>query len=243
MYSPTVELKMKDKKFLLSILNEPTIVSPLAISFVNPFSYKHASITNCAKDIDFWFSDGALLCHLTNIFRRKDKINRVSFDFSSIAHDVFRYANQESKRVAIIGGTDDEINKAINYISTLYPSVNFVYKRNGYFSESEMLKIAKEISFVNPDYVVAGLGTPLQEEFIVSVKMLLEKKCILFTCGGFITQTASKGDFYHPLVKKFGVRWLQRAIEQKHVRKRILKDYPIFIVSYMTSSLVHFIRK
>ena len=77
------------------------------------------------------------------------------------------------------------------------------------------------------------MGTPIQEDF--AIYCLQNSKFIkkAVTCGGFITQTAIKGDYYHPLIKKLGLRWLQRAYLHKHVRDRLFRVYPKFIFSYL----------
>ncbi len=76
------------------------------------------------------------------------------------------------------------------------------------------------------------MGTPLQEEFLIRIKKAINIK-ILITCGGFLTQTSMFGDYYHPIIKKLGLRWLQRAILHKHVRDRLIKVYPEFLLSYL----------
>ena len=213
---------------LLKVSNKPK-----AISFVNPFSYKiltHKS--ELIKSIDYFFSDGALLCTLTNLRRRK-KIDRVSFDFTSIANEVFSFASSENKAVALIGGSKQEIADASEYILGRYPNLNLIYFRDGYFSQDEFQSVIHEIDKNNVDIVIAGMGTPLQDDFIASIKKQSKSVYLSFTCGGFLTQTSLKGDYYHPVIKKLGLRWLQRCFMHKHVRSRLLKDYPIFLLSYI----------
>jgi exopolysaccharide biosynthesis WecB/TagA/CpsF family protein len=226
-----IEKKIGTKNKFISLLQSSN--ESIAVSFVNPFSYQ--LITKQKKlidNIDYLFSDGALLCALSNL-RRKQKIDRVSFDFSSIADDVFSFASSENKSVALIGGNKAEIQSTAKYIRNRYPELKLSYFRDGYFSEEEFQSVIHEIDKSNVDIVIAGMGTPLQDEFVVSIKEYSKSAQLSFTCGGFLTQTSLKGDYYHPVIKKLGLRWLQRCIMHKHVRSRLLKDYPIFLLSYL----------
>lgn len=200
------------------------------VSFVNPFSYSILSGKhNIISQFD-WYSDGALLCFLSNIYR-KSKIDRVSFDFSSVADSVFSECANRNLKVALIGGVEGEANVASEYIKSRHASVQICYARNGYLSRCELDKVVNELNVNQIDVVIVGMGTPHQEEFILNIKNDINAQ-YFFTCGGFITQTASKGDYYHPMVKKLGLRWLQRAIKHEHVRSRLFKVYPAFITHY-----------
>ncbi|HHR6142252.1 TPA: WecB/TagA/CpsF family glycosyltransferase [Providencia alcalifaciens] len=202
------------------------------ISFVNPFSYSLLTDRNdLVSEIDYWFVDGSLLCFLTNRYR-ENKISRASFDFTSIADCFFSFAINNNLSIGLIGGTSDEIQKAFQYIRSRYPDLNIPYIHSGYIQEDNLVDIANEIKDKGIDLLICGMGTPLQEEFLIKISTLVNIK-ISITCGGFLTQTSLFGDYYHPLVKKLGLRWLQRAILHKHVRNRLLKSYPKFLFNYI----------
>jgi N-acetylglucosaminyldiphosphoundecaprenol N-acetyl-beta-D-mannosaminyltransferase len=76
------------------------------------------------------------------------------------------------------------------------------------------------------------MGTPAQEELAVYLKDN-GVGAYIFTCGGFIAQTAKNIDYYKPIVKKTNLRWLQRTIEYKHIRRRLFMNYPINIIRYI----------
>ncbi|ODA35972.1 hypothetical protein A8L45_01670 [Veronia pacifica] len=205
------------------------------ISFVNPFSYYQLKGDSKYRDIDKLFSDGLLLCTLHRIFFRK--IARASFDFSSVADFVFEEALHQNARLAIVGATDDENRKAVDIIERKYPGINIVYTSNGYIKRDQLL--LESIESVMPDLVILGMGTPHQENYALFLKDNLHNDCLIITCGGFLTQTSIREDYYFPVVKKLGLRWLQRAIMHKHVRKRLLKEYPLFIIRYISENIYH----
>lgn len=209
---------------------------PVAISFVNPFSYHEVQKRpELVENIDYFFSDGALLCKLNNLFL--PKITRASFDYSSIAAPFLQHISDEHLNLAVIGATADENEKAVKVLKQQYPNIHIVYARDGYIDDTA--PVLKELEERNVNVVLVGMGTPYQEQFCVTAKNKIHLPMLFITCGGFLTQTSIKPDYYHPIIKKLGLRWLQRMVKHKHVRDRVIRQYPKFIVSY----LYHMLKK
>lgn len=208
--------------------------NPLYVSFLNPFSYYIVSENDEIKNnIDVFFSDGALLCKLHSLFH--GKITRASFDYSSIAAPFFQHCISNNYTVMLIGATEEEMNVCVNNIKEKFGDLNIVSHQNGYISNLD--KTIEQIELLNPDVIIAGMGTPIQEEFIVKIKKSNAAPAIAITCGGFFTQTSIRSDYYYGWVKKLGLRWLQRAIMHKHVRRRLVCEYPVFIMKYLAHNL------
>lgn len=204
------------------------------ISFVNPFSYYDLKSMPIRTDFDGFFSDGSLLCLLYNLFN-KEKISRVSFDYSSIADDFIRFCAENNLKISIIGARQSELELAIRVFSDKYKNLKFGVNCHGYFFESDLPNIVKSVR--ESDVVIVAMGAPMQE--IIAHKLSQENKHkLVITCGGFITQTSIKDDFYHPLIKKTGLRWLQRLIFQKHVRRKVFQKYPAFCIRYIYENIV-----
>jgi N-acetylglucosaminyldiphosphoundecaprenol N-acetyl-beta-D-mannosaminyltransferase len=212
------------------------------ITFVNTFSYYRLLDSGFPVNrLDTVFVDGLLQVRLHNFFH-KEKIDRASFDFSSMADDCFEYAREHRLKIALVGAKPGEIEEAVKNLRDKYGGIRIVYSRDGYFySEKEKREMCGALKKSNPDIVVLGMGTPEQEECAL---YLIEQgiACPIITCGGFLTQTAKKPDYYRPIVKKFNLRWLQRAIEFKHVRRRLFVDYPRNIARYFIDHLLLLIK-
>lgn len=209
------------------------------VTFVNPYSYY---ILNDEKDliseVTDVFADGILLVYLHNIFNWNSKIKRFSFDFTSLAPIAFKFASENEFNVAIVGGSDDEVKKAVAIIKSFFPSLNITYHRSGFFdSDSDIIASYDDIVASSADILICGMGTPIQESYIVNASRHCDNLKFCFTCGGFLSQISSKPDYFNPILNKLNLRWLQRAYRHSYVRRRIFFDYPKFIIKY---SLFHF---
>ncbi|OCH37524.1 WecB/TagA/CpsF family glycosyltransferase [Aliivibrio fischeri] len=231
-----VDNKIKSCEKIDSILDEflNNKKTNYRVTFLNPFSYYKYIESGFNPYFTDLFIDGAFLEKIHNIVYGM-KIKRASFDFSSIAYDVFNFANINNIPITLIGGSDEEIESTIKSLSNVYSNVDFSIYHNGFFDETDKHNLINSIlQFDCKRIIIFGLGTPLQEKMVKEFYETLNQCDFLyFTCGGFITQTAIRHDYYNPIVKKLGLRWLQRAIEFPHVRRRLLFDYPKFLYRYL----------
>lgn len=244
MFSSKIESRLCSGSDFMSIfMSSHANSNSVVFSFLNPYSYGVISNNDHLIDgVDYWFSDGALLCGLTNIFR-STSIVRASFDLSSIGRDVLMFASDNCRRVFFVGGSEREIGLAVNNISNEFPGLLVVGHIDGYFDKSKSDAVIELISSGRPDILIVGMGTPYQEIFSILCKEKLSKPCLIFTCGGFLTQASITVDYYDSAIKFLGLRWLQRAYDFPHVRRRLLNDYPIFIIKYISSIIASRFRR
>lgn len=210
----------------------------VVITFVNPYSYYSLKQSNYLEDIDMIFSDGGLLVKCHNLFH-ENKIDRLSFDFSSIADDFFQFCSKNNLTVSIIASTNNELNITVSKLKAWYPNLKFGFCHDGYVFNEEMVisdfdKLISELS--RSDVIISGMGAPKQEVFITKLSKHLSEK-IYITCGGFITQTSIRDDYYFPIIKKMNLRWVQRILFHKHVRNKVIREYPKFIFCYFLDNI------
>ena len=205
-------------------------------TFLNPVSYLDARRNKQLFDeFDGIFVDGSILIGAIQIFYNK-KINRRSFDMTSVAPALFDYSIKNSKSIYIVGAKEEELKMVINVLKHSYPKLNVIGYRNGYFnSQKEKEEEYEKIISTSPDFLIVGMGIIYQERFLVEIKNR-GFEGIGFTCGGFISQTAKgkdKIDYYPEWVDKYNVRFLYRMYKEKHTRKRYLKAAFIFPVLFI----------
>ncbi|WP_368345823.1 WecB/TagA/CpsF family glycosyltransferase [Pelagovum sp. HNIBRBA483] len=223
------------------VVSESSRYDCQVIGFANPYSfqilYRRSELVD---SVDHWYSDGGFLCSIIGL-GRGEQVPRYSFDFSSIADGVFEYAKSNCLSVGLLGGTEDEITAACEYLQSRYLELPIVWSRNGFFRDADKQdggrsEALDDLVASGAEIIIIGMGTPLQEEVAVELKQkMLSQRTetrtlpVIFTCGGFLSQTALGGDYYPEIIKKTGLRWVYRAFHAQHVRKRLLRDYPRFV--------------
>jgi N-acetylglucosaminyldiphosphoundecaprenol N-acetyl-beta-D-mannosaminyltransferase len=191
---------------------------------------------------DFILLDGMILTTLFNLFKISNN-RRMSIDFSSIAHDLLTYTIDNKKTLYLIGARDEEIKQFIVNIKLKYPDLNIIGFHHGYIknNKEQYDEAVNDILKLNPDFLLCGMGSPLQEGFLFDLQ---DKgwKGTGFSCGGFIYQASLKLDYYPVWVNKFKLRWLYRGIYEPRALLKTLK-IPKFIILLMYDLLKHKFRK
>lgn len=218
--------------------NEQDILSNrddmIIVTFANPFSYYKIKDDRLDLEMDYIFADAISLVMLNNALNQS-KIERASFDFTSVAPVVFDYCKKKNLRVGIFGGSDVEVSIAKIEIENRFGSIVDVC-HHGYF-ELDNQSVYDLINENSIDVVISSMGTPKQEKFLLEVKKYCPNVIFGFTSGGFLSQIASRPDYFNENLSKFNMRWLQRAIRHKYVRQRLLKDYPKFLIRYLREEI------
>jgi N-acetylglucosaminyldiphosphoundecaprenol N-acetyl-beta-D-mannosaminyltransferase len=233
-----LEQRIRGKAHFIHTLTHSS--DQVTTSFVNPFSVRLlAEQPHIADQIDYFYVDGGLYVRLFNLFKRGvAAVDRCSFDFSSVACDVFQYCQQQQIPLALVGAKADEIDIAVANIKQKYPGLPLAFYRHGYFAEQgQREQCFADINASGARVLICGMGTPAQEQFIIDARHACPQVQFFSTCGGFLTQTSLDVEYWHPLMNKLGLRWLQRAVQHAHVRERILRDYPLFIWHYLRYGL------
>lgn len=209
---------------------------------MNPFSYhivrRHQNIYN---KIDGLYVDGMLMCKLINLLWKRH-IPRLSFDMSGMAVDLFHRLNGAQESVYFVGAKQEMLEATIRQIRTAYPNINIAGYRNGYFllpehREEEIKHIVK----LNPDFVIIGMGSPIQERFAIDLKSS-GYNGVAFTCGGFLHQTANGINYYPEWVNKYNIRAFYRLYKEKGLFKRLYNVLIEFPILFTLDSLVTFLK-
>lgn len=196
------------------------------VSFINPFSYlKLLAEKDIATGIDRWGFDGKALQLIYQRFTAA-QVERLSFDFTSLADSCFSYCERQQYKLAIVGSDSASLAGFLKVLRDRYPALNLAFSRDGFFSELERERLLQELNSIAPDVLICGMGAGLQERLLLD----LRKTGWLgagFTCGGFIHQTASAGGDYYPAwVNRFNLRFLYRMWDEPKLIRRYLLDYP-----------------
>lgn len=210
----------------LAIDERSCVIERGLVTFVNPYSYSrirnHEHLLPSFEKVGI---DGMSLVWLIRFFLGYD-VRRVSFDMTSLAPLVFRKAADEGKSVFLIGGNGREIEVARSRLLEAFPDLRVVAARSGYFDgEGDTEAAIHNIVALNPDVLVAGMGTPLQEKFLVDLWQAGWRGAG-YTCGGFFHQVAKKLRYYPAWVDRLQLRWAYRIWDEPQLMRRYGIDYP-----------------
>lgn len=207
-------------------------------TFLNPVSYLTAlDNKELFGQMDGIFADGGLLVKAIKMLYAK-VVTRRSFDMTSMAPELFAYALEHDKTIYIVASKQEQVEKAVEIFQERYPEVNFAGYRNGYFSsEEEMDKEAKHITELKPDFLIVGMGSLMQEKFLLKVKNA-GYQGVGFTCGGFIHQTSKNEiDYYPAWVDKTNLRFVYRMWKEPHTRKRYVMAGLLFPARFIAEKI------
>jgi N-acetylglucosaminyldiphosphoundecaprenol N-acetyl-beta-D-mannosaminyltransferase len=179
------------------------------------------------KGIDVFFVDGIFLVWMLRLMG-VGRFERASFDMTSLAPTVFNDAIDNNKTIYFIGSKKHEISKAVDEIKKAFPNINIIRYRDGYFTGTERADELDLLIDMKPDGVVAGLGVPLQEDFLIDLRGR-GWKGTGFTCGGFLHQTAGGIQYYPKWMDKLNLRWLYRIYDEPKLLRRYTIDYTKFL--------------
>ena len=219
------KIKETDTLDLQGILSVPRRI----YTFLNPVSYLTAlDHRNVFSRFDGIFADGSILVSAVMILYGRS-VTRRSFDMTSLAPELFSFAEKHKKTIYIVASQQEQVEQAIRIFRQKWPELHFAGYRNGYFnSEKEMEKEAEKIVNLQPDFLIAGMGILVQETFLLKIREA-GFQGIGFTCGGFIHQTAKNEiDYYPDWADRMNLRFLYRMYKEKHTRKRYLQAALLF---------------
>jgi len=164
------------------------------------------------------------------------RVKRRSFDMTSMAPEVFTEAILHNESIYFIGTEPKIIDKAVKNIKAEFPNLNVCGYRDGYIKNpKEQEEVIAEIQELKTDIVICGMGTPLQEQFLLD----LSKngwKGKGYTCGGFLHQTADNLQYYPKWIDVLNLRGFYRMYDEPYLIKRYFVWYPWALVQYSFDS-------
>ena len=181
------------------------------------------------------FIDGIIFIWILKIFGFRN-VKRRSFDMTSMAPEVFNDAIRNNQKIYIIGTHSKLIDKTIVNFKEYFPKLNICGYRDGYIScEKEMNETINTIKKLKADVVICGMGTPIQERFLLDLQQSgWDGKG--YTCGGFLHQTADNIIYYPRWIDKFNLRGFYRMYDEPKLIRRYFYYYPWALLLYIYDS-------
>ena len=140
-------------------------------------------------------------------------------------------AAQKGYTAFFFGGSPGIAEAAKAKSEELYPGVQVVGCRNGYFKEEESQAIIDEINASGADMLFAALGAPKQEKWLVRYREQLKPK-ILMGIGGSFDVFAGKMERAPKWMQDASLEWLFRLYKQpsRFMRMMALPKFVLKVV-------------
>jgi N-acetylglucosaminyldiphosphoundecaprenol N-acetyl-beta-D-mannosaminyltransferase len=151
-------------------------------------------------------------------------------------HDAAAVAGRAGLRFYLLGATEDVNARCEAKMRALYPDLQIVGRRHGYFAAGEEPAICDAINASEADVVWVGLGKPNEQAFCVRNKDRL-KAGWLVTCGGCFNYVVGNYPRAPEWMQSLGLEWLHRmATNPRKLFWRYLTTNPVAIYLLLTQT-------
>ena len=150
-----------------------------------------------------------------------------------LAQELMKRAPAKNRRVYFFGSAPGVADKAKLKAEELYPGIQIVGTRNGYFKETDEPQIIADIKVAQPDLLLAALGVPKQEKWLAKYKDELNVP-VSIGVGGTFDVMAGVMKRAPKWMQKAKLEWLFRAILQPKRAGRLIA-LPKFVLKVHSS--------
>ena len=136
-------------------------------------------------------------------------------------NQLLKLSADKGYKAYFFGGAPGVAEAAKDKAEELYPGVQIVGCRNGYFAEAEEEAIIKEINDAAPDMLFVALGAPKQEKWLVKYRNQLKPR-VLMGIGGSFDVLAGKMERAPKWMQEASLEWAFRLYKQPSRFMRML---------------------
>ncbi|MCZ8514855.1 WecB/TagA/CpsF family glycosyltransferase [Paenibacillus filicis] len=138
-----------------------------------------------------------------------------------LIHELMRVGESRGWRVYLVGASSEVIEAAADKLKALYPQLQLVGFRNGFFGEKEDDDVIRQIREANPDILLVGRAAATQEPWIAKYKQRLGIP-VMMGVGGSFDVLSGKLKRAPLLFQKLRVEWFYRLLQEPWRYKRML---------------------
>lgn len=197
---------------------------------INPEMIMHGEkdpqLAEILKSADMIIPDGS---GIITCLRKLNIKNIKRLPGIELSEEIIKIGAQKGYKFAFLGAGPNVAKEATNCLCQKYTGLNFVYIRDGYFTENEEQSIVDEIKNASPDVLFIALGVPKQEFFINKYRKELTS-VIMIGVGGSFDVWSERINRAPSVYRKLGLEWLYRLICQPSRFNRIFPTIPLFFI-------------
>ncbi|MGG2197682.1 MULTISPECIES: WecB/TagA/CpsF family glycosyltransferase [Paenibacillus] len=138
-----------------------------------------------------------------------------------LMHELMKLGETRGWKVYMVGASPDIIEAAANRLKQLYPALQLVGFRDGYFGEKEDSRVIEAIRALSPDILLVGRSADKQEPWIAQHKEELGVPVIMGV-GGSFDVLSGKLKRAPVFFQKLRLEWFYRLLQEPWRYKRML---------------------
>ena len=192
---------------------------------------KDINLDQIIKAADFIFADGVGIVMGAYLVTHQKLKKVTGSDLTKKLFEMNKYS------FYLLGSKPEIIHKANEELKKMYPGSKILGFRDGYYSKAEEPGIIREIKALKPDFILVGLGSPKQDQFLAELNKSLTYG-IGIGIGGVFDVFSGEKKRSPVFLQKIGLEWLYRGlIEPKRMKRWV------FIPKYFWFLGLNFLKK
>jgi exopolysaccharide biosynthesis WecB/TagA/CpsF family protein len=218
----------------------------LLVSYANAWTLVQAkrsvSFQSLLSATDICLVDGVGV-KLAAILLNQPRVRKTSFN--DAIFDLCRELADRNLSIALIGGEEAVLHEASARISKVVPNLNVILQSSGYFSQVEGEFLMTELLKRKPNVILIGIGQPRQEQWAVTMRLLLPESVICCVGGLFDYVAGPRG--WADFARRFGLEWAFRLCNSpKKTAQRYLFGIPAlfgYIITERAKQATRFLQR
>jgi exopolysaccharide biosynthesis WecB/TagA/CpsF family protein len=159
---------------------------------------------------------------------------------TDLIYEVAEIAQGCASSFYLLGATSVVVEGAVRHLRELYPRLDIVGYRDGYFSPQDEAEVVAAINDVRPDILWLGLGAPAEQRFAMRHRGGLHRVGLIKTSGGLFDFLSGKNRRAPDWMQAAGLEWAYRIYQEpKRLVGRYLRTNPHALFLLLTKTRSH----
>jgi N-acetylglucosaminyldiphosphoundecaprenol N-acetyl-beta-D-mannosaminyltransferase len=179
-------------------------------------------------------ADGMPLVFASHLLSDRKLPERVAT--TDLVYEVAAIAQERGTSFYLLGAAAGVIEQAAEHLHRLYPRLNIVGYRHGYFNAEEEADVVAAINAARPDILWLGLGVPGEQRFALRHRDDL-RVGVVKTAGGLFDFLSGKNRRAPDWMQAVGLEWAYRIyLEPRRLLGRYLRTNPHALFLLLTKT-------
>ncbi len=156
---------------------------------------------------------------------------------TDLVYEVAEIAQGCGATFYLLGAAAEVIERAAGHLLGLYPRLQIVGRRSGYFNPEDEADVIAAINDVRPDILWLGLGVPAEQRFAIRNRDRLRGVGLIKTSGGLFDFLSGKNSRAPDWMQAAGLEWAYRVyLEPKRLVGRYVRTNPHALFLLLTKT-------